>query len=174
MRKRANMIFHDEELMVTLPNASILIHVDDGEAEWTRGWKESKVDWAWQEKEKLYLCELKDPECNGAIGNPKPIGQSSHIQLIVNKLTNETFPNEFAKNANDTIANLPHARNANNITYIVLIAISNPAFDGAIALAAQDLIKRHLIKMGRDIPVAVLNIAEWNIQLAPRSLQRIP
>ena len=174
MRKRANTIFHDEEMMVTLPNASVLIHVDDDNAPWTHSWKGSKVDWAWQEKEMLYLCELKDPECSEAVANLKPIGQSSHIQLTVDKLANEIFPNEFAKNANDTIANLPYARNAKNITYVVVIAISNPAFDGAIALAAQDLIRRHLIKMGRDIPVAVLNISEWNMQLTPRSLQRIP
>ncbi len=174
MRKRANTIFHDEELIVTLPNASVLIHVDDDDAEWTRDWKDSKVDWAWQEKENFYLCELKDPECSGAVANPKPINQSSHVKLTVDKLTNKSFPNEFAKNAYDTIANLPYAKNAKNITYVVVIAISNPAFDGAVALVAQDLIRLHLIKMGRDIPVAVLNIAEWNNQLAPRLLQRKP
>ena len=173
MAKRANTIFHDEELLVTLPSASFLVHVDDNNATWTKKWVGSKVDWAWQEPEGFYLCELKDPECKGALLHPQPTGKPSHADITINKLIGETFPDEFAANVRDTLANQPHAKAATNIRYIVVAAISHSNFMSAVAMTAGDIIKRDLAKMQIDIPVVVLNIAEWNAQLAPRKLDRV-
>lgn len=174
MPKRADTCFHDDELLATLPNASFLIHVDDNKAPWTSAWVGSKVDWAWQEPGGFYLCELKDPECAGAVANPRPAGQLTHVAATVAKLTNASFPNDFAKNVVDTLANQPHAQSASNLRYIVVAAISHKNFNSTVALPASDVIKKHLLKMGLDIPVAVLNIDAWNSQLAPRTLKRVP
>lgn len=159
--------------MVTLPNASFLVHVDDNNATWTKDWVGSKVDWAWQEPEGFYLCELKDPECKGALSHPLPAGTLSHTDITIKKLIGETFPNEFAANVRDTLVNQPHSKAATNIRYIVVAAISHSNFMSAVAMTAGDMIRRDLAQMKIDIPVVVVNIDEWNAQLAPRKLERI-
>ena len=174
MAKPAETHFHDEELLVTLPNAWILIHVDDNGAPWAKGWQGTKVDWAWEEPGGFFLCELKDPECSGASTHPATAGQPTHIQKTINKLSGTAFPNEFASNVKDTIANQPYAKAAANYKYIVVAAISDPNFNAAVAGPAGLVIERHLFQLGVPMPVLVVNIAEWNAQLSPRTLQRVP
>jgi hypothetical protein len=172
-RKRADCIIHDVELHITLPDAYVVIHVDDDNAPWVRGWKGSKVDWAWEEPGMFYLCELKDPECSGAVEHALPAGQPSHIQATIAKLTSTTFPNEFAMNVRDTLENQPHAKTSINTSFIVVAAISDPNFNAAVAGPASATIRRHLARLKINIPVVVLNIDEWNKQLSPRRIERM-
>lgn len=174
MPKRAATSFHDGELLITLPAGFVLLHVDDDKAQWSKGWSGRKVDWAWQEPDGLYLCELKDPECTDAGAHPRPVGLGSHVDKIIDELSGSDYANLFAKKACSTLAQLPHAKDATNYRYLIVAAISVPDFTGAVAMAAADNVRRHMAQLGNDMPVVVLNIEQWNTQLQPRTLKRVP
>jgi hypothetical protein len=164
------LILIDTELQITLPNAFLVVHVDDDKADWRQGWSGSNVDWAWQEQDSFFLCEIKDPECTGAVNHPKT---PSHVAQVVGKLASDAFPNEFAKNVKDTLDNQPHCKTAKNVRYVVVAGISDPNFVSAVAGPASAVIQRHLLRMDLDIPVLVVNIAMWNELLAPRAIARV-
>ncbi len=174
MPKRATASLHDGELLITLPAGFLLVHVDDNKAPWSKGWEGRKVDWAWQEPNGLYLCELKDPECTDAGAHPQPEGRGSHVGKIIDELRGNDYANVLAQKACRTLAQLPHAKADSNYRYLIVAAISVPDFTAAVAMAAADNVRRHMVQLGNDMPVVVLNIEQWNTQLQPRTLKRVP
>ena len=63
MRKRRDVCFIEDELEAFLPDAMELYNIDLIGATWHG----PKLDWAWRESDRFYLCEVKDPECIGAV-----------------------------------------------------------------------------------------------------------
>ncbi len=174
MPKRAATSLHDGELLITLPAGFLLVHVDDDKAPWSKGWKGRKVDWAWQEPDGLYFCELKDPECMDADTHPRPVGHKSHVGKVLEELSGIDYANVLAQKACNTLVQLPHANGVASYRYLIVAAISHPDFTSAIAMAAADNVRRHMAQVGTDMPVLVLNIKQWNTHLQPRALTRVP
>ncbi len=171
MAKRANTLFHDEEIQITLPDAFALYHVDAPQASWSQGWQGKRVDWAWEEPNHYFLCGLKDPDCLGASQHPPPHG--SHKQAVLAELS--ASPNAIAQKAEETIRQHPPTQsNKKPLIFIVLIAISDPAFDSAVQQTAAGTVERELLRKGVIARVVVVNLASWNTLLGPRSINRVP
>jgi hypothetical protein len=156
--------FEDGELSATLPSATCVYHVESA-----AGYppQTARVDWAWDEPSLHLLCELKDPECAGAMQhNPTATG------IMRSELAGDSFPQNLAEKAHQTA--LHHAASANRPSrvYIVMAAIS--ALTVAEMQTAALLIQKSLSNLGTTMPVIVVNIAEWNKQLTPRTIKRIP
>lgn len=180
MRSHAAISLRDGELEITLPAAVAAFHVDDGSAPWTAGWEGPKADWVWCEPARMFLCELKDPECSGAMLHP-PAAGLPHAARILAELSSRDFPNEFARLAVNSLERLEEAGipasvyglpAAPAVTLVVLVAVSDPSFDAVISQTAANLIEQHLAGLGRPMPVVVVNLAAWNSELAPRRVNR--
>ncbi len=176
-RSAAALAFRDGELEARLPDAIALYHVDGRNAPWFRGWEGRKADWAWLERDRLFICELRDPECSGAAAHPASAARS-HSDGVLLKLHQVDPPNVFAEKAHNTLERLrsegvlPTSTDQYAITYIVLIAISDRSFDAMVRQTAAELIKRHLAGLGETAGVVVIDLTAWNALLAPRTIVR--
>lgn len=162
MAKRRSAGFFDDELHAELPTAYELFCVDHPNATWAG----KKVDWAWQENQDFFLCELKDPECKGALKH-RPTAEQEMRALLA-----EYAPNPFAVKAYDTVRNHDAAKASISSVLVVLVAIS--MLNSADSDAASLLITRELNQMGTPMRVIVANISRWNALLAPRTIERLP
>ncbi len=150
------------ELGIELPNAYIVYHVDTPETGLPKD--TSKVDWAWAEATRYFLCEVKDPEQRGAtLHNPTAPAKMRR------ELSQGGFPKKLAEKASETMR--LHPPSAAPAAYIVLLAIST--LTAAELQTAGLSIEAELGAMGIKLPVIVVNIAGWNAQLTPRRAIRI-
>ena len=157
--------FRDGELRFLLPDANWLVQVDD----LTSGVPGHlpRVDWAWREPRKYFLCELKDPESERArVHDPRASAR------MLAELAGPEFPGRLAEKAYYTITHHVPTQSRKRRVYIVLAAISR--LNAADMGIAQLLIQNHLKSMGVKLQAIVVNLDAWNLQLAPRRVTREP
>lgn len=155
--------FRDGELEATLPDAIAVYHVDaDG---WPIPGHVKRVDWAWGELSRYFLCELKDPECAGALKHDP--GASARMKT---ELAGPSFPGELANKAYQTVQHHPPTSAAPTRVYVVVAAIAS--LTAAEMGTAGLVVQREMARLGSSMSAIVVNIAEWNAQLAPRSITR--
>lgn len=174
MGKPSSISFQDDELLVTLPAATRVVHIDDTAAPWAAQLTGKKVDWAWEEPNTLYLCEIKDPEASGALKHPPGPPHQSHAGRIVRELGGASYGEMLAQKAINTLDKMPSINpHQLGVTYVVLLGISNPLFTSAEAQTASLQIERHLRALNKAIDrVVVATLQSWNDCLGPRSITR--
>ena len=162
MASHTSNSFEDGELRATLPAATAVYDVEQSDEIPTGT---PHVDWAWDEPPIHFLCELKDPESRWALEDVNGIDKM-RLNLSV-----PSYQSRLARKAwETTVYHTPSKREPR--IYVVVVAIAS--LDGAVLDAAGQIITGATTDLGNTIPTIVVNLARWNVRLAPRTLERAP
>lgn len=153
--------FTDNEIHVELPN-SIQVFDVQNYSPWPKG--EPGADWAWDESDGHFVCEVKDPESQHGLED------RDGIERIVDQLRQGTYTWSLVKQYEGTVRNHPPSSKGADC-FIALVCIDgqlNP--DWGFAAAA---LEAAMTSSGHSIPTFIVNIRLWNQYLVPRIARRI-
>jgi hypothetical protein len=153
--------FQDGELLAALPDATAVYDIELSNDIPART---PHVDWAWDEPNVHFLCEIKDPESLYAKDDDDGVSE------ILKRIAEGSYLIYLADKAYFTaLHHTPSHRSPK--TYIAVIGID--ALTGAVLDAAGLGITRALKDRGTSIPAIAVNIERWNLLLNPRRLERV-
>lgn len=166
MRARHSQVskpsFQEDELLFTVPSATAIYRIDDPAT--FPDANAPRVDWAWDEPDRHFLLEVKDPESSKTKAfNP------NEPERTASSLVND-LPDRLAAKAVSTIR-LKSECQRKPSTYLALICLSKAT--AAAFFAARIVIEKEFAKSGIEASALVLNLEQWNDVLQPRSVRRV-